>query len=174
MPLLLSKSWGSRQQHMNVVSTVVDNFKVAGPNIEIIQDLLNAIGGKKKITIEKEVLTYYNGIDYKQTCEYIKMHAITYLTNILKNHNWECCPKDEEKIIETIHPTSIKELESTARPDLEAESKQLEADEDSAHHLHNVITRQSNICVVILDKHRIGDLSIGDNNPVWKCQKEDT
>eukprot|EP00957_Ditylum_brightwellii_P039552 2992154-Ditylum_brightwellii.AAC.1 len=56
------------------------------------------------------------------------MHATAYLTNILKNHGWECCPKDEEKIIEPIHPNSIKELESAARPESEAESKQLEAD----------------------------------------------
>eukprot|EP00957_Ditylum_brightwellii_P019608 1479326-Ditylum_brightwellii.AAC.1 len=56
------------------------------------------------------------------------MHATTYLTKIPKDHSWECCPKDEEKIIKSIQPNSIKELESTARPESEAKSKQLEAD----------------------------------------------
>eukprot|EP00957_Ditylum_brightwellii_P070852 5384120-Ditylum_brightwellii.AAC.1 len=54
------------------------------------------------------------------------MHTTTYLSKTLKNHGWECCPKDEEKIIEPIHPNSIKELESSTGPEPEAESKQLE------------------------------------------------
>eukprot|EP00957_Ditylum_brightwellii_P108535 8278298-Ditylum_brightwellii.AAC.1 len=50
----------------------VDDFKAAGPNKKTICDLLNTIWGKIKITIEKKLLTHYNGIDYEQTCEYIK------------------------------------------------------------------------------------------------------
>eukprot|EP00957_Ditylum_brightwellii_P123389 9408028-Ditylum_brightwellii.AAC.1 len=50
------------------------------------------------------------------------MHAPTYLSKILKNHGWECCPKDEEKIIEPIHPNSIKELELSTGPESEAEN----------------------------------------------------
>eukprot|EP00957_Ditylum_brightwellii_P163170 12424459-Ditylum_brightwellii.AAC.1 len=61
------------------------------------------------------------------------MHATMYLTKILKNHGWECCSKDEEMIIEPLHPNSMKELELTLGPDLEAESKQLEADKGFSH-----------------------------------------
>eukprot|EP00957_Ditylum_brightwellii_P008340 631234-Ditylum_brightwellii.AAC.1 len=57
------------------------------------------------------------------------MHASTYLSKILKNHGWGCCPKDEEKIIEPIHPNSIKELKSVTGPESEAEYKQLEVEE---------------------------------------------
>eukprot|EP00957_Ditylum_brightwellii_P132707 10119528-Ditylum_brightwellii.AAC.1 len=45
----------------------VVNFKVAGPNEDTIQDLINASRGKIQLTVEKELLTHYNGIDYKQT-----------------------------------------------------------------------------------------------------------
>eukprot|EP00957_Ditylum_brightwellii_P021090 1589191-Ditylum_brightwellii.AAC.1 len=38
-------------------------------------------------------------------------------------------PKDEEKRVETIHPNSIKEMESTTGPDSEVECKQLKAEE---------------------------------------------
>eukprot|EP00957_Ditylum_brightwellii_P210237 15364714-Ditylum_brightwellii.AAC.2 len=58
------------------------------------------------------------------------MHAKTYLSKILKNHGWECGTKEEDKIIEPIHPDSIKELETTVGPSFEAESNQLEAEED--------------------------------------------
>eukprot|EP00957_Ditylum_brightwellii_P202860 15332116-Ditylum_brightwellii.AAC.1 len=108
----------------------VGNFKVAGPDGDIIQDLINAIGGKIQLTVEKELIHYYNGIDYKQTQDYVKMHAKTYLSKILKNHDWECGTKEEDKIIKPIHPDLIKELETTVGPSSEAESKQLEAEEE--------------------------------------------
>eukprot|EP00957_Ditylum_brightwellii_P146815 11176709-Ditylum_brightwellii.AAC.1 len=57
---------------------------------------------------------------------------------MLKNHCWECCPKDEERIIEPIHPNSIKELESTTGPDSEAACKQLEAEEGFSYQAANV------------------------------------
>eukprot|EP00957_Ditylum_brightwellii_P138081 10526849-Ditylum_brightwellii.AAC.1 len=57
------------------------------------------------------------------------MHASTHLLKILKNHGWECCSNDEEKIIEPIHPNSIKKLESTTSPYSETECEQLKAEE---------------------------------------------
>eukprot|EP00957_Ditylum_brightwellii_P013538 1020696-Ditylum_brightwellii.AAC.1 len=45
----------------------VDNFKVAGPNKDTIQDLINVIGGKIQLTVEKGLLTHYNGINSEQT-----------------------------------------------------------------------------------------------------------
>eukprot|EP00957_Ditylum_brightwellii_P145692 11093453-Ditylum_brightwellii.AAC.1 len=58
------------------------------------------------------------------------MHAITYLSKILKNHGWECCPKDEEKIIEPLHPNSIKELKTARQPTAKTESKKIESEEE--------------------------------------------
>eukprot|EP00957_Ditylum_brightwellii_P174657 13298664-Ditylum_brightwellii.AAC.1 len=57
------------------------------------------------------------------------MHTKTYLAKILKNCDWECGTKEEDKIIEPIHPDSIKELETTIGPTSEAESNQLEVEE---------------------------------------------
>eukprot|EP00957_Ditylum_brightwellii_P134628 10263591-Ditylum_brightwellii.AAC.1 len=62
------------------------------------------------------------------------MYTSTYLSKILKNHGWECCPKDEKKIIEAIHPNSIKELEYSTSPESEAECKQLDAKEDFSYY----------------------------------------
>eukprot|EP00957_Ditylum_brightwellii_P136818 10433136-Ditylum_brightwellii.AAC.1 len=58
------------------------------------------------------------------------MHAKTYLSKLLKNHGWECGTKEEDKIIEPIYPDSIKESETTVGPSSEAESNQLEVEED--------------------------------------------
>eukprot|EP00957_Ditylum_brightwellii_P170442 12973712-Ditylum_brightwellii.AAC.1 len=57
------------------------------------------------------------------------MHVKTYLSKILKNHGWGCGTKEEDTIIEPIHPDSIKELETTTGPTSEAERNQLEAEE---------------------------------------------
>eukprot|EP00957_Ditylum_brightwellii_P198803 15153478-Ditylum_brightwellii.AAC.1 len=100
----------------------VDDFKVSGPDEDIIQDLINTIGGEIKLTVEKELSTHYNGIDYKQTCDCIKMHTKMHLTTILKNHGWECRSKEEDKIIKPICPNSIKELKTTVGPISEAEN----------------------------------------------------
>eukprot|EP00957_Ditylum_brightwellii_P212240 15367126-Ditylum_brightwellii.AAC.1 len=113
----------------------VDDFKVARPDEDIIQDLINKIWGKIKLTIEKKLLKYYNGIDYEHTCDYIQMHTKTYLTKILKNHGWECGSKEEDKIIKSIHPDSIKELETTTGPLSEAESNPLKAEDEKADQL---------------------------------------
>eukprot|EP00957_Ditylum_brightwellii_P178605 13604810-Ditylum_brightwellii.AAC.1 len=58
------------------------------------------------------------------------MHAKTYLNKILKNHGWECATKEEDKIIQPIHPDSIKEFESAIVPSSEVESNQPEVEED--------------------------------------------
>eukprot|EP00957_Ditylum_brightwellii_P121684 9280010-Ditylum_brightwellii.AAC.1 len=73
------------------------------------------------------------------------MHATIYLNKILKNGGWECCPKDEEKIIEPLHSSSIKELESTVGPTTEAKNKQLEA--GKALCLQDATTRQREYCM---------------------------
>eukprot|EP00957_Ditylum_brightwellii_P126038 9608620-Ditylum_brightwellii.AAC.1 len=58
------------------------------------------------------------------------MHRKTYLSKILKINGWECGIKEEDKIIKPIHPNSIMELETTVEPSSEADSRQLEAEED--------------------------------------------
>eukprot|EP00957_Ditylum_brightwellii_P141732 10798488-Ditylum_brightwellii.AAC.1 len=77
----------------------------------------------------------------------------TYLSKILKNHDWECGMKEEDKIIKPIHPNSIKELETIVGSLSEVESNQLEAEEDIGYAVaelskfnaspHNVTTKQS-------------------------------
>eukprot|EP00957_Ditylum_brightwellii_P121084 9235803-Ditylum_brightwellii.AAC.1 len=62
------------------------------------------------------------------------MHTKTYLSKILKNYGWECGTKEEDKIIKPIHPGSIKELKTAIGPSSEAESNQLEAEEDFSYH----------------------------------------
>eukprot|EP00957_Ditylum_brightwellii_P053078 4024927-Ditylum_brightwellii.AAC.2 len=100
------------------------------------------------------------------------MHASTNLSKILKRHGWGCCPKEREKIVEPIHPNSIKELESSTGPESKAECKQLEVNE--VQHLRNAITMQSSVYSVISDKQRNGDSSTGDKNPTTSCPKENT
>eukprot|EP00957_Ditylum_brightwellii_P110933 8460795-Ditylum_brightwellii.AAC.1 len=66
---------------------------------------------------------------------------------------------DKEKIIKSIYPNSINELELTARPELDAEESKLNQKMDFP-----IRQQLLNVCIVIFNKQRIGDLSIGDKN----------
>ena len=89
----------------------VDDFKVADPNKQIIRDVIQAIEGDVMLVAKDKLLTHYNGVDYDQTCEYIKVHATKYLMKILQNKGWDKTKKNKENLVEPMHPNSVKELE---------------------------------------------------------------
>eukprot|EP00957_Ditylum_brightwellii_P043619 3306486-Ditylum_brightwellii.AAC.1 len=68
------------------------------------------------LVAEDKLLNHYNGVDYDQTHEYIKVHATKDLKKILQNKG-DKTKKNKEKLIEPIHPNSVEELENTTGPE---------------------------------------------------------
>eukprot|EP00957_Ditylum_brightwellii_P122269 9324377-Ditylum_brightwellii.AAC.1 len=77
------------------------------------------------LVAEDKLLTHYNGVDYDQIHEYIKVRATKYLKKILQNKGWDKANKNKEKLIEPIHTNSVKELENTAGPEYNDEAIKL-------------------------------------------------
>ena len=65
---------------------------------------------------------------YVQSRDHIKMYCATYIDKILNNHGWNTPVKEETKLIEALHPDSIKKLERTACQQNESESRKIEDD----------------------------------------------
>jgi hypothetical protein len=73
-------------------------------------------------------MSHYNRIDIVQARDYIKIHVETYIDKILKVHGWETASSTEDRLVEPLHPTAVRELEETAPPETEAESLANEKD----------------------------------------------
>jgi hypothetical protein len=74
-------------------------------------------------------MCHYNSIDIFQARDYVKIHVETYIDKIIKVHGWETASPIEDRLVEPIHPSAVREMEETYPPDLEAESQ---ANEKSA------------------------------------------
>ena len=82
----------------------VDDMKIAAADKETIDGVIAAIGTKVRFVGNKDLLTRFNGVDYDQTSEYIRIHSSTYIDKILENHGWTTSNRDDSNIIEPIHP----------------------------------------------------------------------
>ena len=99
----------------------VDDFQIAVADSSTIEDVINKIGGRVRFVGNKELMTHFNGACYLQTRDYIKMYCERYINKILENHGWDTPGKEDTKLIEPLHPDSIKELERTECPAMEDE-----------------------------------------------------
>ena len=86
------------------------------------------MGAEVRLEAEEGFVSHYNGIDFLQTRDYIKMHAQSYISKILENHGWSTAGKGESRLIEPLHPSAVKELETTEGPENDAEIASLERD----------------------------------------------
>ena len=102
-----------------------DDFKIAATHRETIDQVILQIGGRVRFIENKDLMTKFNGANYVQSREYIKMHFQSYIENILNNHGWDTPLKDDKKLIEPLHPDSIKELETTPGPQSQTDQQEL-------------------------------------------------
>ena len=83
----------------------VDDFAVACEHVETVNKVIDLISAKLSAPMYKlGIIHRYNGIDVRQTPDYIKIHNATYLKKTLKNHEWL---QDNKKL--HINPIPMKE-----------------------------------------------------------------
>jgi hypothetical protein len=82
----------------------------------VIRRLIVALGLKVAIKAELGLSTNFNGIDIVQDRDYIHIRVAPYLDKILANHGWSEEGKQEARYFEPLHPSSIKELETSEGP----------------------------------------------------------
>eukprot|EP00957_Ditylum_brightwellii_P151694 11552069-Ditylum_brightwellii.AAC.1 len=58
----------------------------------------------------------FNGVDYYQTPNYIKMYVSFYFDKIVDGHGWNT-PCSDGKPIVPLHPSAMKELETAVGPE---------------------------------------------------------
>ena len=103
----------------------MDDFHIAATYRETIDQVIFQIGRRDRFIGNKGLMTKFNGADYVQSREYIKMHCQSYIEKILNNHGWYTTVKDDTKHIEPLHPDSTKELETTPGSQSQTEQQEL-------------------------------------------------
>lgn len=67
----------------------VDDFAIACTSEHIAKDIIDEINKHMSVQIKYlGLLTRFNGVDVRQTKEYIQIHNSTYIEKILKGHKW--------------------------------------------------------------------------------------
>ena len=61
-------------------------------------------------------LSRFNGVDYEQTRDYIKMHTSMFIGNYLEGHGWETRTQRDHNHRESIYPSRLMEIETTKGP----------------------------------------------------------
>jgi hypothetical protein len=89
--------------------------------------LIVKLGLTVAIKAEEGLMTHFNGLEIVQDRDYIHIHVAPYLDKILANHGWSEEGKQETRLVEPIHPSSIKELETSEGPEDPAAAKAIEA-----------------------------------------------
>jgi hypothetical protein len=70
--------------------------------------------------------THFNGLEIVQDWDYIHIHVAPYLDKILANHGWSEEGKQEARHCVPLHPSSIKELETSEGPEDPVAAKAVE------------------------------------------------
>ena len=64
----------------------VDDFQISAKHRETINQVIPQIGGRVRFIGNEGLMKKFNGADYVQSREYIKMHCQSYIEKILNNH----------------------------------------------------------------------------------------
>jgi hypothetical protein len=94
----------------------------------VIRRSIVALGLKVAIKAETGLYTHFDGLEIVQDWDYIHIHVAPYLDKVLSNHGWSDEGKQDTRHFEPIHPSSIKELETSEGPEDPVAAKAVEAD----------------------------------------------
>ena len=117
---------GTFEGHEIFACRQIDDFMFSGKDEAVVRRLIERLGMDIRLEAEEDVVSHYNGIDFLQTRDYIKMHAQSYIAKILENHGWSAAGKGETRLVEPLHPSAMKELETTEGPENDADIASLE------------------------------------------------
>ena len=124
----------------------VDDFMLGCKDEKTAKDIFNIIGTKLQFPSEKlkgvvpfeylGLVTDYNGVDIRQTRDYIEMHCTNYIDRLLKSHSWTTKSDDD---LSNNHLGSTKPVYRVSQPyrdNLSDEEllKQFKANEKSKTH----------------------------------------
>ena len=95
-----------------------NNFKVVETDTEKIQTVMMDFKTRVDFKANPSILTRFNGVKYKQTRNYTKMHACAYITKILKDHGWSRRSKHDHLHRKPIHLSLLKFINPTTCPSM--------------------------------------------------------
>ena len=109
--------WIGSMHHQDVLlCKQVDDFQIAAADKKTIDAVISAIGGRVRFIGNKDLMTRFNGANFIQSRDYIKIHCLSFIDKILSSHGWNTPGKDDGKPIEPLHPDAVKELETISGP----------------------------------------------------------
>jgi hypothetical protein len=109
-----------------LVCRQTEDFMFGGESEPSLRRLANKIGKEVDFLVAPGLVTHYNGLEVVQDRDYVHIHVGPYIDKILNNHGWATAGKDEDRIIEPVHPSSIKEIESSEVPEDPAAAKAID------------------------------------------------
>jgi hypothetical protein len=109
-----------------LVCRQTDDFMFGGESEPSLRRLANKIGKEVDFLVTPGLVTDYNDLEVVQDRDYVHIHVGPYIGKILNNHGWATTGKDEDRIIEPVYPSSIKEIESSEGPEDPAAAKAIE------------------------------------------------
>jgi hypothetical protein len=117
---------GTHEGHKIICCRQSDDFLFEGEDETVIRRLIVALGLTVAIKYELGLSTHFNVLEIVQDRDYIHIHVSPYLNKILANHGWSKEGKQEARHFEPLHPSSIKELETSEGPDDPVTAKAIE------------------------------------------------
>jgi hypothetical protein len=93
------------------------DFPFGGESEDVLRRLVAALGLKVAIKVGEGLSTHFNGLEILQDRDYIHIHVAPYLDKIFADHGWTEEVKQDTRLIEPVHPSSIKELDTSQGPD---------------------------------------------------------
>jgi hypothetical protein len=85
-----------------------DYFLFGGQHGDVLRQLIGKLGGRFVIVAKEGLTSQYNGLEIVQARDYVHIHIAPYLDKIMCNHGWSEEGKNETRLIEPLHPSSIK------------------------------------------------------------------
>jgi hypothetical protein len=83
-----------------------------GEHKTILRRLCDRLGKAINLLSEPGLVKHYNGLEVVHTHDYLNIHVGPYIDKILDGHGWNMVGKVESRLVEPIHPSAIKELET--------------------------------------------------------------
>lgn len=117
---------GRFEGHEILCCRQTDDFLFGGEDEAVLRRLIGQLGGRVVIVAEEGLTSHYNGLEIVQARDYVHIHVAPYLDKIIATHGWSEEGNNETRLIEPLHPSSIKELETSEGPEDPAEARAIE------------------------------------------------
>ena len=114
----------------------VDDFSISASIVSIANDVISKINSKITIEIKSLGITNrFNGIDIKQTRDYVKTYIKTYINKIIRDKNWleASIPGNNRAYVPMHHNNVYSNKIETAIPVPPSELQQVEQEFGFAH-----------------------------------------